>query len=74
MVNLIIQLIIVLLVCGFLLFIWNKFSAVISQWIAQPFMALIDILIWILVGAIILFYAVIPILHALGNMGTSLIR
>lgn len=68
MVNLIIQLIIALLVAGFVYFIWQKLKGVIANWVAEPFLTLVDILIWVLVGAIILFWAIIPLLRALGGM------
>lgn len=67
MVNVIIQLIIVLIICGFIIFCWGKLKTVIAQFIAEPFMGLIDVLIWILVGAIVVFYAIIPLIRALGG-------
>lgn len=68
MVNLIIQLIIALLVAGFVYWVWGKLKTVIAQFVAEPFMSIIDILILVLIGAIILFWAIIPLLRALGGM------
>lgn len=64
--DLIIQLIIVLLICGFLYWIWLKLSPFLP--IAEPFTSIINVLIVILIGAIVLFYAIIPLLHAFGHM------
>ena len=57
----IIQLIIVMLVCGFLYWIWLKLSPLLP--IADPFKTIVDVLIVILIGAIVLFYAIIPLLR-----------
>ena len=65
--DLIIQLIIVLLVCGFLYWVWLKIAPLLP--VAEPFLSWINILFVILIGAIILFYAVIPLLQSLGHMG-----
>ena len=62
----IIQLIIVLLVCGFLYWVWLKLAPLMP--IAEPFASIINVLIVILIGAIVLFYAIIPLLHELGHM------
>lgn len=64
--DLIIQLIIVLLVCGFLYWCFLKLMPLAP--IAEPFASIINVLVLILVGAIILFYAIIPLLQALGHM------
>lgn len=64
--DLIIQLIIVLLICGFLYWVWLKIAPLLP--IAEPFASWINVLMVILIGAIILFYAVIPLLRALGHM------
>jgi len=66
--GIVIQLIIVLLICGFIYMIWLKLSPWIAQFIAEPFMGLINILVWILIAGIILFYVIIPLLYALGGM------
>jgi hypothetical protein len=65
--ELIIQLIIVLLVCGFL---YWAFSALLDAvpFIAEPFKTVIRVLMMILVGAIILFYAIIPLLKMLPRL------
>ena len=65
MVDLIIQLIVVLLVCGFIYWAFLKLMPLMP--IAEPFSTVISVLIVILVGAIVLFYALIPLLHALGH-------
>lgn len=67
MVNLIIQLIIVLLIAGFVYWVWLKIKPVIAQFVAEPFMGIIDVLILILIAAIVLFYAIIPLLKAVGG-------
>jgi hypothetical protein len=64
--DLILQLIIVMLVCGFLYMCYLKLSPLFP--IAEPFKSIVDVLIYILVAAIILFYAIIPLLRAIGHM------
>ena len=64
--DLIIQLIIVMLVCGFVYWVWLKLSPLLP--IAEPFSSVINVLIVILIGAIVLFYAIIPLLRALGHV------
>ena len=66
----IIQLIIVLLVCGFLYWVWLKLAPLLP--IAEPFMSIINVLIIILIGAMVLFYIVIPLLQMLGHGGLGL--
>ncbi len=68
--DLIIQLIIVMLVCGFLYWVWLKLSPLLP--IAEPFAQIVNVLIVILIGAIVLFYAIIPLLRALGHMAPML--
>jgi hypothetical protein len=68
--DLIIQLIIVMLVCGFVYWCWLKLAPLMP--IAEPFASVINVLIVILIGAIVLFYAIIPLLHQLGHI--SLMR
>ena len=68
--DLIIQLIILLLICGFVYWVWLKLAPLMP--IAEPFASIINVLIVILIGAVVLFYAIIPLLHALGHI--SLIR
>ena len=65
--DLIIQLIIVMLVCGFVYWCWLKLSPLMP--IAEPFASIINVLIVILIGAIVLFYAIIPLLHSIGHIG-----
>ena len=66
MVNLIIQLIVALLIAGFLYWVWLQLSPIIARFVADPFMALINVLVLILIAAIVLFYAIIPLLKAIG--------
>ena len=64
--DLIIQLIIVLLICGFVYWVWLKIAPLLP--IAEPFTSIINVLIIILIGALVLFYVVIPLLHQLGHL------
>jgi hypothetical protein len=64
--DLIIQIIIILLVAGFIYWCWLKLAPLMP--IAEPFAGIINVLIVILIGAIVLFYAIIPILHQLGHI------
>lgn len=61
--DLIIQLIIIFLVCGFVYWAYLKLAPLLP--IADPFKTIIDVLVAILIGAIILFYALIPLLKML---------
>lgn len=61
MVNAIVNVIIVLFVCGFIYWIWTLIRPRLV-FISQPFLGIIDVLIIILLAAIVLFYAVIPLL------------
>ena len=63
--DVIIQLIIVLLVCGFIYWAWLKIAPLLP--IAEPFMSIINVLIVVLIGAIILFYIVIPLLQSVSG-------
>jgi hypothetical protein len=67
--DLIIQLIIVMLICGFCYWVWLQLMPLMP--IAQPFAGIINVLVVILIGAIVLFYAIIPLLHALGHISLS---
>ena len=64
--DLIIQLIIIMLVCGFIYWVWLKLAPLMP--IAEPFASIINVMIVILIGAIVLFYAIIPLLHTLGHL------
>lgn len=64
--DLIIQLIIVMLVCGFAYWVWLKLAPLMP--IAEPFASMVNVLVVILIGAIVLFYAIIPLLHQLGHL------
>lgn len=66
MINLIIQLIIVLLVAGFILWAARTLLGVVP--IDEPFRTVINVLIMVLVFAIVLFYAIIPLLNSLGHL------
>lgn len=63
--DLIIQLIILLLICGFCYWVWLKLAPLLP--IAEPFASIINVLIVILIGAIVLFYAIIPLLQTIGH-------
>lgn len=65
MVDLVIQLIVVLLICGFCYWAYLQIMPVMP--IAEPFKSVINALVLILVGAIVLFYAVIPLLRMIGH-------
>lgn len=64
--DLIIQLIIVMLVCGFLYWVYLKLIPLAP--IAEPFLSVLNVLVIILIGAIILFYVIIPMLHMLPRL------
>lgn len=64
--DLIVQLIIVLVVCGFLYWVWTLIAPRLP--IAEPFLGWINVLLLILVGAIVIFYAVIPLLRMLPRL------
>ena len=68
--DLIIQLIIVMLICGFVYWVWLKLAPLMP--IAEPFASIINVLIVILIGAIVLFYAVIPLIRMLGHVNLGL--
>lgn len=70
MVSLIVQIIIVLLIAGFIYWAVNAILAVTP--IADPFRTIINVLIMVLVFAIVLFYAVIPLLNSLGHLNIGL--
>lgn len=61
--NMLIELIIILLVCGFIYWIYLKLMPLAP--IAEPFKSIINVIVLILIGAIILFYAIIPLLRML---------
>ena len=64
--DLIIQLIIVMLICGFVYWVWLKLAPLMP--IAEPFASVINVLIVILIGAIVLFYVIIPLLQQLAHV------
>ena len=63
--ELIIQLIIVLLICGFIY--WAFLQLLPLAPVAEPFASIIRVVVVILIGAIVLFYVIIPILHLLAR-------
>lgn len=69
MVDLVIQLIIVLLVIGFVYWIYLRLIPLAP--IAEPFKTVIDTLVIILIGAIVLFYVIIPLLQRLGHLSVG---
>ena len=70
--NLIIQIIIALLVAGFIFWAVRKVVGLIPM---EPiFKQVIDVLIIILVVAIVLFYVVIPLLHTLAGINISIVH
>jgi len=60
MVALVVQAIIVLIILGFAYWVWTMIRPLLAQFIAGPFMQLIDIAILVLVGAIVVFWFLIP--------------
>ena len=63
--NLVVQLLIVLLVCGFIYWAFLKLMPLAP--IAEPFASVINVLVVVLIGAIVLFYVIIPMLHVLAR-------
>ena len=61
--DLIIQLIIIMLICGFVYWIWTLIRPLLP--IAGVFAQVVDILVIILVAFIVIFYALIPLLRSL---------
>lgn len=69
---LIIQVIVVLLVCGFLFWAVRLVLGLIPL---EPIIRqAIDVLLLILIVALILFYIVIPVLHQLAGLSISVVR
>ena len=66
MANLIVNIIVVMLVCGFVYWVYLKLIPLAP--IAEPFKSVMNVLVLILIGAIVLFYAIIPLLRALPKM------
>lgn len=64
--DLIIQLIVVMLICGFCYWVWTLVRPLLP--IAGPFAQVVDILVLVLIGFIVLFYALIPLLKMLPRM------
>lgn len=66
MADLLIRLIIVILICGFVFWCYQKLIPLAP--IAEPFRTILNVLVAILIGFIVLFYAIIPLLHMLPRM------
>ena len=64
--DLIIQLIIIMLICGFVYWIWTLIRPLLP--IAGVFAQVVDILVIIFVAFIVIFYALIPLLRTLPRM------
>lgn len=64
--DLIIQLIIVMIVAGFVYWVWTLIRPMLP--ISGVFAQIVDILVIILIGFIVLFYAVIPLLKMLPRL------
>ena len=64
--ELIIQLIVVMIVAGFVYWIWTLVRPIIP--ISGVFAQIVDILVLVLIGFIVLFYAVIPLLRMLPRL------
>lgn len=64
--DLIIQLIIVMIVCGFAYWIWTLIRPLLP--LPDPFGRIVDILVLVLIAFIIIFYAIIPLLRSLPHM------
>ncbi len=63
-----IQIVIALLVAGFVLWALRKLLSLVTQYIDPLFAQIIDVLLIIIVVGIVLFYVVIPLLHMLGGL------
>lgn len=63
MVELVIQAIIILIVLGFLYWVWTKIRPIFAQFVAEPFMGLIDVALIVLIGAIVVFWFLIPLIR-----------
>lgn len=64
--DLIIQLIIVMIVCGFAYWIWTLIRPLLP--LPDPFGRIVDILVLVLITFIVIFYAIIPLLKSLPRM------
>jgi len=65
MVNTIVQIVIALIVAGFILWALRQLLGLIPMdaWLKQ----VVEVLLWIIVVAIVLFYAIIPLIHMLAG-------
>lgn len=63
---LVIQIIIALAICGFIYWVFLLLMPFAP--IAEPFAGLIKAFVLILIGAVVLFYVLIPVLNTLGHM------
>ena len=72
LINLLVQIIIALLVAGFIFWALRKLLGLIP--LEPIFKQIIDVLLIIVVVAIVLFYVVIPLLHVLTGLSISVIH
>jgi hypothetical protein len=68
---LILQIVIIVLVVAFFYWVYLKVTSLFAP--PPPFKEVLDVLVLILCVAIVLFYAIIPILQAVGHMSFSAI-
>ncbi len=66
MVDVIVQIIIVMIICGFCYWIWTLVRPLLP--IAGMFAQVVDVMVIILVAIIILVYAIIPVLHMIPRL------
>lgn len=64
--DLIIHLIVVMLICGFLY--WAYLQLMPLAPIAEPFKSVVNVLVILLIGAIVLFYVILPLLQQLPRL------
>ena len=70
--DLIVSMIIALLICGFLYWCFLKIMPLLP--VAEPFTSIINVLVVILIGAVVLFYIIIPLLEQLAHIHIGLLR
>lgn len=66
MIDVILQILIVMIVCGFCYWVWTLVRPLLP--IAGMFAQVVDVLVLILVALIVLVYAIIPLLHAVPRL------
>ncbi len=60
--NLLLQLIIACIVLGFAYWVWTLIAPLIAQFVAEPFMGILRIIVLVIFGFIALFYILVPLL------------